>query len=179
MPNIIGTPRTDFIIQDSGEPKFLVVLDISEYYSVVDSPAIIEICLPGTDTPVVYNLVKNAINVFNSNNLYGLCPQGDCNDQEYIELPDGLYKITIKLSHGVTPKTRYYLKTDTTRIDIDKIYVRRGIDNVPIDSNFIRWSGEIELMLRTAQGAAREGRIADAKRFFDETRRMLNCDNCY
>ncbi len=65
-------------------------MDTSIWSFIENKPAIIEIIPPGVVDPIVYNVAKNKTNIFNTSNL-GMSNIGVLND-----LPDGVYKVTIK-----------------------------------------------------------------------------------
>lgn len=182
MPQTIGTPKIQFLVS-SGDPKFLVVSDVSEYFYAQNSPAIIKVTTPGASTPVTHTLAKNALNVFNSHNLRLSCFHNNCDDQDYINLPDGIYCIEVLASPDTFRKKRYYLKTDNMRIEMAKIYVKVGIEYQPDNQEFMQWSAETELMLSVAESHAMLGNIGEAQRFFRQAetalKKYMDCKNCY
>lgn len=182
MPQTIGSPKINFLIS-SGDPKFLVVSDISEYFYATGRPTIINITTPGASAPVVHTLVQNSMATFNSHNLRLSCFHGNCNDQEYIDLPDGIYCIEIITSPDTFRKKKYYLKTDNMRVELAKIYVKVGVEYQSDDNKFLEWSAQIELMITVAESHAMLGELSEAQRFFKLAEGLLSkyqdCRNCY
>lgn len=180
---MVGTPKIDFLIPDSNDPKYLIVADVSEYFYIADKPAIVEIILPGFQRPVTHYISKGANNIFNSINLFLNCPTGDCFDQEYLDLPDGIYQITLKASPDSFRKGKYYLKTDILMLDFYEIHVQRGIENTLYDETFLKWSAKVRATITSAKGAAIQGLLSEASRHYKEAVKMVEqykeCKNCY
>lgn len=176
----LGKPNIEFQVTDAADPKYLMVADLSKYLHLATAPAIVEITIPGASTPLVFKWIKNQINVFNSNNLGLSCLNSEC---DYLDLPDGIWCITVKASPDTFRQTKFYLKTDLLRLELDEIYVQNGIQYDPRTQEFAKWSQEVELFLRTAEAAARRGDISMAKKFFDQAVKMIdkksNCKECY
>lgn len=173
-------PRIDFSILQSDDPKYLSILDLSEYYQLESRPVVISITLPGSEDPVKAYLGKNRVNVFNSINL-GLSCFTDC-EQEYLDLPDGLYCIKTEISDELY-KERYYLRTALLQLDLDKIMVRVGLEYDPSNRAFREWYLNVNIALDAAHAHARTGNIPDCKRMYDEVVLMIDkykeCKNCY
>ena len=108
----------DFQIYDSEDPKQIIVLDTSIWSYIEDKPSIIEILTPGEKDAVVYPYTKNGFNILNSINLGLNC--SDCN-QNLLDLPDGVYEITIKGSPDSFYKKRCYLRTTIIQSKLDDL----------------------------------------------------------
>jgi len=174
MPQI-GTPKINFYFESSQSPKDFIVVDISEWRAIQNRPATIAITVPGSSQPVIYPLVKNTFNVFNSNNLY----QG-CYECEYTDLPDGIYFVEIT---STTPYnlSKYYLKTDLTRLHLDEMYIRVGFDFTSSSESLIKALSKIEAYLKVAEAHTRRGDINLAQRYFQEAQNLIenNCKTCH
>lgn len=114
--------KIDFQFFSTGDPKLLVISDTSVWSYIEEKPAIIEIVSPNSYAAVVYNFVKGKNNIFNSSNLM-LSPVA-----VYKDLPDGLYKVTVKGSPDSFCKTRDILKTDQTTLALYQLYLSLGFD---------------------------------------------------
>lgn len=165
----------DFQFLGTGDPKKLIIIDTSVWGFIEDKPAIIEITVPGATNPVVYNFVKNSVNIFNSSNLY-LSKVGDRRD-----LPDGIYKITLKGSPDSNCKNRYVLKDDNTRLQLYKLYGSIGPDYNPTD-DVVKIIKKNKFLLDAANAAIVEGKVARAESFLSSVISNLNnyseCNNC-
>jgi hypothetical protein len=56
----------DFQVLTNYNPKYLVVVDTSDWQTLKGKPSIIEITLPGFSDPVVHYYSQGQVNVFNS-----------------------------------------------------------------------------------------------------------------
>lgn len=90
-----GTRRQilDFEIIPTGNPKTLVFIDSSSYFSEPEKP-LLEVTLPGYSKYFLLNVVARKVNTFNSNTI-GLTSL--LNDGELIDLPDGIYSFRYKI----------------------------------------------------------------------------------
>ena len=100
--------HVDFQIYDSNDPKQIIVLDTSIWSQIENKQSIIEIITPGSTDVITLPYFKNSVNILNSNTLQLNC--FECGDN-FIDLPDGVYEITVKGSPDKFNKKRFYLKT--------------------------------------------------------------------
>lgn len=152
-----NTINIDFQIYDSKDPKKFIVLDTSNWGHIQEKPSIIEIILPGEVEPVVHYFNKNAVNIFNSTNLHLSC--NDCNDSN-IDLPDGIYDITVKGSPDTFNSNLSYLRTTNTQLKLDKLYIKLSLECYKSDNDIskqIHKLNEIELLLKSAEANVRYG----------------------
>lgn len=177
----IGTPKIDFQIINSNDPKILMIADFSEWFHIESKPAVISITMPGSKYPVQHNFVKNNLNGFNSNTLGMTCDVG-CDDPKYSDLPDGIYKICVEGSPNTFKKIRYYLKTDRTSLDLDKQMVKLGIEYNLSDKEYREHLETIDFLLRVARAATRLGEIPKGSQHFEHAIKLLEkyreCKNC-
>ena len=110
--------KLDFQVIETHDPKILMIADSSDWGVIEGKPSIIEIVLPGEELPVTQYFKQKKLNIFNSSNLGLSC--SECGDSKLIELPDGIYFIKIKGSPDSYFFERSYLKTDNTRLSLDK-----------------------------------------------------------
>jgi len=168
--------NVDFQYYDSGDPKTLILLDTSEWAHIKDKPTIIEITTPGFDKPVVNYFEQGMINVFNSNILELSC--GGC-DKELIDLPDGIYEVTLKGSPETFKKTRYILRTTKTQLDLDKLFLNLsdtcsgGLDKSKFSS-----LQEIQMLLKSAEANTRYENICTAQSLLLNAQRKIKEQNC-
>jgi hypothetical protein len=172
MPEV-GRPQIRFQIS-SGEPEALYVADFSNWLTLTNRPAVISITLPGSSNAITYAFNKRRINEFNSNTLYQNC--GDC---DFTPLPDGIYKVTVT-STSPYELTKYYLKTDEIRLDLDKLYIELGIDYNAAKKDEIEQLQKIEFFLKSAEANTRRGDLARAQRDFQYVQDLMtkNCKSC-
>ena len=168
-----------FQVLKNNDPSNIVVLDMSQWGQVEDKPAIIEITLPGFSTPVVHYFNKRSVNYFNSINL-GLSCEG-CGDEE-VELPDGVYTITVKASPDKFQNTLSYLKTDKARRKLDEIYMKIDFCNNEINSELISRIKKIDLYIKAAEANIRYDNVCEAQELFfkaqEDIKKLQNCKTC-
>ena len=168
----------DFEVIITNNPKTLRIADQSEWGILADRPAIIEIVPPEDENKYVYYLGKNQLNVFNSKTL-GINP-GRGNDFE--NLKDGIYDITIKGSPSSYSFNRKYLKTDLIRLNIDKIWARSTVLCDHEDDDVIDKIKEIEFLLAAAEANMRLGNFENVKQLYEKASKLIyvlnNCENC-
>lgn len=176
---MVGKVNLDFFIITEFNPKLIFVADASTWFNIEKKPAIIEITLPGGTTPIVFNYLKNGINIFNSNNLKITKVLIDCKDQEYQDLPDGIYKFVLKGSPDSYFKEKYLLKTDSLQLRIDKILINLGFNFEYSKKEEREEIKDILFTIRQAEAFLRAGDLEFAKEFFeiaiDEVEKLENC----
>lgn len=168
----------DFEVVSTNNPKTLRVADQSEWGMIADRPAIIEIIPPGEENPYTYYLGKNQLNVFNSKTL-GINPG---REGGFENLKDGIYDITIKGSPSSYSVNRKYLKTDSIRLNIDKVWARSTVLCDHEDDDTIEKIKEIEFLLVAAEANTRLGNFEEVKQLYEKAEKLLyvlnNCENC-
>lgn len=170
----------DFIVFTAYDPKVLLVSDNSNWLHIENEPAIIEITFPGSTKPLVFNFQKNAVNSFNSNNLQLTCLSGNCDEETYIDLPDGIYTITVKGSPDTFNATKYHLKTDRFQIKMDQLLVQLGFDYDPLVSPQRKKLAEVDFLKKLAEAHIRRQDVGRAKVFFDQAAKKLQrLEDCF
>lgn len=177
----IGAVDINFSIIPTGEPTHIWVGDNSVWRGAENLPSVIEITPPGALNPIINTFQKYKLNIFQSVNL-GLSCLATCTDQSYQSLSDGVWKFTVKSGYEGVEKTRYYLKTDKIRLELDKIYAKVGLEYNKEHKQFRRDMADMEFLLLVSSSHARLGDFYKSQRDFDEARSILDkyieCKNC-
>ena len=164
----------------SNSPLHIAIMDLSEWLYSEALPAYLLITIPGSKKPKTYTFKKFKTNIFNSHNLGLSCLSGDCTEEHYVDLPDGLYTICLKSGYENIEDTHYYLKTDRFEVEYNKVLVKYGIDDV--DQNFINLMVKIKYVLDVAKSHAMLGDFVKSDRYFQESKKLLKrfveCKNC-
>lgn len=175
---IIGNINIDFNVF-SNSPKFLHVADLSDWLYAEELPAYILITIPGSSKTKNFTFSKEKINSFNSHNLGLSCLKGNCQEEEYVELPDGIYTICVKSGYEGIENSKFYLKTDRFEIEIAKVMIKDGLE---YNQDFILLMTKIKFLLDVAKSHAMLGDFVKAQRFFEESKSLLNkmveCKDC-
>lgn len=162
----------DFEILPTSDPKKLKISDDSTWAHIADKPAIIEITLPNEKMVTHYLSPKNNVLVFNSSNLY----LSESTDKA---LPDGIYKITVKGSPDTFQKTRSYIRTVKLQLDIDKLYLKDGLDT---REEIIKLASKIDFLIKAADAAMRQDQKQKAVKFYKEAKKLYDdyerCKDC-
>lgn len=181
MANEIGKIDLNFQVEDTGDPKLIIIKDFSKWRVLENMPSYIEITMPGSNKPITLPFEKNATNAFDSLSL-GISCHVDCEDNR-VDLQDGIYEFCLKGGkEGNRQFHRYYLKKDRLQTELDKAWVRLGIDYDIKNETFIKKLIYIEGYLKAASAATRLGKIPEAHDYFmlaeKEIRSYTNCKNC-
>lgn len=171
---VIGKITVNFYIFSEYDPKVLLVGDNTNWLHIEDKPSVIEILLPGSAKPIIFTYLKNGINSFNSHNLKITCLSGDCTEEEYTDLPDGIYTITVKGSPSTFFKTKYHLKTDRLQQVIDKNLIDLGFyfeDNKIKDRDDLM---KVQVLLMQAEAYIRRDDIPNAKLYYDIAKKEID-----
>lgn len=172
---ITDTINIDFQHLKSSDPKVLIIIDTSVWGVIENKRAVIEIITPGATKPVTYIFAKNKSNVFNSSNLYLSGTDSQC------DLPDGLYKITVKGSPDKYCKFRYILKDDITRLKLYNLRASLGFEDEYKDSDLKDVIKKSKFYLDTANAAIVVGKPKKAMTFLTAASEILdkyeNCKN--
>lgn len=160
----------DFQVLKTGDPKKLIVCDTSVWGIVEDKPAIIEIFTP-TEKLVKHYIAKNKNNVYNSSNLY----LGSIYSKQ--DLPDGIYRITIKASPDTFYKTRNYIKTDKLQLEVDKLYLSMDLLGLDKDKALRKTLEDINFMICASEAATRRNETKRAISYYKEAQRIFDEHN--
>jgi hypothetical protein len=170
---MIGIVKVDFTVIPDFSPDTLIVGDMSVWAVAENKQASIHITSPGS-TKVISNVfMKHKLNIFNSENLGISCITAD-GQNNHVKLSDGIWKINLQSSLEGLEKTRYYLKADQFRMDLDKIYIRAGLEYSKSTKKFREDLQDIEFLARTAEAHTRNGDFYKADRNFSEAKRLLD-----
>lgn len=178
---MIDKIEVDFLVITDYDPKQIIIGDMSSWYNAENMPATICIIPPGGTRSINNTFSKHKMNVFNSINLMLDCLV-ECEDQEKSDLSDGIYTITVKSGFEGVFKTRYLLKTDRFTMELDKVYIKAGLEFDKNNSKFREDLLNIEFLKRTAEAYTRIGDFVKASRNFYEAQKLLrkytDCTNC-
>jgi len=110
-----------FVLSENKSLEYLSIYDVSNWSFLADKKSIIDIQLPNSNEVVRNYYSKNAINNFNSNTLAMTC------GEELLELPDGIYTISVESEGGIR-ETRKYFRTTKVEHLFDKFLINNKID---------------------------------------------------
>ncbi|MCA9749284.1 MAG: hypothetical protein KC414_09265 [Romboutsia sp.] len=170
----------DFQVLSTKDPRVLTIFDYSTWVHIIDKPSIVEITLPGESTPIVHYFNKKEVNAYYSTNLNINCP--NCGEDELLDLPDGIYEITVKGSPDKFYKTRKYLRTDLTQLDLDKMYINLNLLCEDKDEDLANKLTDIDLLLRAAESNVRYDNICKAQELLFKAQELIEkakgCSGC-
>lgn len=172
----VGEINIDFSVIEAGNPKKLHIFDDSDWLYAETLPAYLVIILPGSKKEKTYSFKKYAINTLNSHNLGISCLKGDCTEEVYVDLPDGVYTITVKSGYQDIEKTKYYLKTDSFDLKKAEVVINNGVD--PYDKELVDFVTEVNFLEDRAKAYTKEGNFVKASRYFEESRKKLDSYGC-
>lgn len=175
----VGDIRINFDIFSS-TPKNLIVADDSDWLYSENLPAHVCITLPGSKKFRTFPFKKEAMNRFNSHILGLSCLAGNCKEEFYIDLPDGIYIITLKSGYTDLENTKFYLKTDLFKQEFSKIAIKFGVEYLEDSRLFLEEMSFIKGLIIVAESHAHEGDFVKAQRFFEQAKDNLskraNCE---
>ena len=171
----------DFQVYDSNDPKQIIILDTSIWAHIEDKISVIEVIVPGSKKSIGHIYTKKGITILNSINLGLNC--ADCGE-EFIDLPDGVYEITVKGSPDKFNKKRYYLRTTLTQKKLDDILInsysecKNCLENNEDIEKILRYNN----LLKVAESLVRRGYKSDAQdiifKIQDFLKKFKNCKKC-
>jgi hypothetical protein len=177
----IGKIKINFTVIPDYDPETLIVGDLSEWKGAENLPATICIIPPGSKKSINTVFQKHRLNIFNSTNL-GLSCVKECEEQDYIDLPDGIWTLVLKSGYEGLEKAVYYLKTDRFQLELDKIYVRAGLDFDKEKKQFREDLQDLHFLINSAHAQIRVGDTSKASRDFQEAqvilKKYIDCKDC-
>lgn len=177
----VGQIKIDFDIF-SYTPQNLSIGDLSDWLYAENKPSYITITLPGSKKQINHAFKKKALNSFNSHNLGLSCLRGDCTEEVYVDLPDGIYTICVKSGFEGIENSKFYLKTDRFELEYAKVMVKYGFEFRKEDVEFLNYMSFTQSILTVAKSHAKLGDFVKAQRFFDQARKLLkkyvDCKDC-
>ena len=175
---VVGNININFSVF-SESPLYLNVADLSDWVYAKNLPSYILINTPGSKKPKTFTFNKERINVFNSHNLGLSCLKADCEEENYIDLPDGIYTICIKSSYEGIEDSKFYLKTDRFEIEYAKVMIKDGLE---YEQDFVMYMTRVKFMLEAAKSYAKLGDFVRANRSFEISKNLLKkhveCSDC-
>ena len=165
----VGNININFSIF-SDDPNYLQIMDLSSWLYAKGLPAYISILVPGSKKSKNYTFAKEKISTFNSHNLGLSCLKGDCTEEEYVDLPDGIYTICVKSGYEDIENSKFYLKTDRFEVEMAKVMIKDGLE---YDKEFVLKMTKIRFLLDVAKSHALMGDFVKAQRFFEESKGLL------
>lgn len=164
----------------SNSPQHISVMDLSDWIYAEEKPSYIEIIVPGSSKPKTYSFKKFKINSFNSHNLGLSCLSANCQEEHFVDLPDGIYTITVKSGFENIDCKKYYLKTDRFELEYNKVLVKEG--RTDSDDIFIKAMIKIRFLLDVAKSHASSGNFVESNRYLQEAKKILKkyveCKDC-
>lgn len=164
----------------SNSPSHIAISDLSDWAYAESLPSYVLITIPGSKNPKTFSFKKFKTNIFNSHNLGLSCFTGDCGEQNFIDIPDGIYTICLKSGYEDIEHSQYYLKTDRFEVEYAKVLIKYGTENV--EENFIKQMIQVKYTLDVAKSHAMFGDFVKANRYFQEAnkilKRFVDCKNC-
>ena len=131
----------DFEIIPTGNPKTLVFIDSSNYYTEPERP-LLEVTLPGYPEYFLTNVIARQVNTFNSNTI-GLTEL--LNDNCLVDLPDGIYTFRYKICpYNVIYKDKRYFRTTLIEQKLSDLYERLDTSDC-VDKDKINPSDLVEI----------------------------------
>lgn len=168
-------PIVDFYVLKANDPKFILIADNSMWQHIEGKTAIVEITFPGSTKAITHYYSQNQINSFNSVNLkYNCNLDCGCEDTGFYGLPDGVYTITVKGSPSTFFKTKYYLKTDTLRLKLAKVYFDLHLEAGPIDHSKKLFVDEIDFLIEAAEANIRLSNLKEAQELYRKASFMMD-----
>lgn len=158
----------DFEVINTNNPKTLLIGDTSKWLHAKDKPSFINITLPGYTKSKPFTFKKDSMQVFNSHNL-GLTEFIKCVDeQEYIDLPDGVYTFLLESGYENIEKKRYYLKTDTLKLELAKFVTKNLLEYSKSDVKVMDAVQKIKWNIYLAESFTIQSDIAKATIYYNE-----------
>ena len=172
----------DFHVLSNHNPKYLLVIDTSTWEAIEDKPSAIEITVPGFKNPVSHYFDKGGVNIFQSINLGLNCSDCEITEEDFLDLPDGVYTITVKGSPSHFQETKYFLKTDLIKQSLDKVFVKFSIGCETPCKDTVDGIQNIDFLIKAAEANTRLGHICEDQELLDkatkEIKKLKNCKSC-
>ena len=169
--------KLDFVILNMQDPKSIFVGDISQWGVAFQHPSYLSVIPPGSSNEINTQFVKQQFNILTSTNL-GLTCSLDCEQED---LDDGIWEFCLRSNFDGINKRRLYLKDDSLRADIDKIYIKQNL-RYDETSKVIQELQKIEFFLSSAQAYIKKGEKVWAERAYETakkyTEKYLTCKDC-
>lgn len=163
------------------DPATLIVGDLSVWKGAENLPATICITPPGSTKSINTTFQKHRLNIFNSVNL-GLSCVKECEEQDYQDLYDGVWTLKLLSGYEGIEKTLYYLKTDRLQLEIDKLYIRSGLEFDKEQKQFREDLQDIHFLINSSHAWIRQGDHSKSHRDFQQaqilTKKWIDCRDC-
>jgi hypothetical protein len=177
------TVDINFQIYNTQDPKTIIIGDQSTWGVAENHPAYLQVTPPGTSTATQINFVKKNLMHLTSISL-GLSCSAVCEEQNYEDLPDGVWEFCLQSKFEGLNKKRFFLKDDQLRQKIDKIriglYDTQGFTYVK--NKTTEQLETIDFLISASQALIKEGRNSDAMKAYNEINKIVDklkkCKDC-
>jgi hypothetical protein len=177
MPNNLNI-TVDFTVLNTGNPKEILIGDKSSWGVAEKEPAYFSVIPPGSKKEITLHFTKNSIFYLNSVNLGLSCVSKDCSGQDYEDLADGVWEFRLRSKFVGQEKTRWYLKDDTLRTEIDKIRIKQGFNYDP-KLEVLQTLDKTEFLLDASHSFVRQGDFNNAMKGYEEANKLIKkSKNC-
>lgn len=170
----------DFQVLDVADPYVLMLADTSKWAYAKDLPATLFITLPSRKNSLHFQFPKGKDVVFNSHNLGVSCIKANCEEEEYVMLPDGVYIIKLQSKYKDQYKERLYLRTHKFKIKFHEHIIKlgeyEGLNKCQKES-----IQKVQYMMMRSEAYTSRGDFNNAVKYFKEARELLDkleCDKC-
>lgn len=153
---------------------YLKIIDMSCWGIISESPAVIEITMPGYKHPIKKYFPKEDT-IYDAYSLHMTCDD-EC---EKVELPDGIYHVLIKGSPSTYSNEYYYLKADQLVRDLDKGLIKHL--NKDCNECGKKEFLEAKFLLEVARTYIRSGMVNKAAEYYKMARKIVDkmtCKDC-
>ena len=177
----IGKITINFTVIPDYDPATLIVGDLSVWKGAENLPATICIVPPGSTKSINNTFQKHRLNIFTSINL-GLSCLNEFEETTLQDLPDGVWTLKLLSGYEGLEKTVYFLKTDRFQLELDKVYVRAGLDFDKEQKQFREDLQDIHFLVNSSHAQIRTGDFAKANRDFTQAqvllKKYIDCKDC-
>ena len=167
------TTNIDFIVLNTKDPSIIGIADKSVWGVAEALPAHLIVTPPGSTRSISLVFAKEKITFLNSTNLGLTCVTDGCEGQEYEALQDGVWEFCLQSGYTGIEKKRFYLKDDSLRMELGKMYIKQNLKYDP-DSEIFKQTQRVRFYLDSAQAFIKDGDIVWAKRAFDQANKLFN-----
>lgn len=169
---IITKYNLNWIAEDYGNPKLLVLTDLSQYPETPDKP-IWQITLPGFDTGIELAGLPGR-SLYLDSNLLGFSLNAEACD--LLDLPDGLWSICYRVCpYDELYHSGYFFKTSKLQRDFDVVLAGAEVDgNGEIKTCSLADFEAVMLMLESCKACARIGHNAKALQRYETALKLFN-----
>lgn len=168
-----GKVNIDFDVLDNNNPYYISIVDQSNWATLINNTAYIDITLPGYSKPIRKYFDKQSLNTYNSFSLELSCID-DCKEKKYEIIPDGIYCFVVSSTCENFSTSKKFIRTNNLELELNKYIVSKTSCLSDVNKHTVQKINELKFLIKTAEAHVMYDNIKTAQEFYEHAVNQLD-----